>query len=181
MPMAAMTPPGVPPSAVPSPVPQRSTANQSATKTMFGVPSPELSGPLVAPVASRTPEPIAPAARAAEPEAAKSSAEAERKTGARKVSVPPPEVVQARPAAPAATPAPTAVSRPETTDPVRRPSGPAPTLAARSDSSESIRRSIDEGARPAKKEAPIWTYVGVGFVFGLALLGIYQLVGLLGH
>ena len=26
-----------------------------------------------------------------------------------------------------------------------------------------------------------WTYVGVGFTFGLALLGIYQLVGRLAH
>jgi len=28
---------------------------------------------------------------------------------------------------------------------------------------------------------PVWTYVGVGFLFGLALLGIYQLVGVLAH
>jgi len=36
-------------------------------------------------------------------------------------------------------------------------------------------------AKPPGKQAPIWTYVGVGFTFGLALLGIYQLVGRLAH
>jgi hypothetical protein len=36
-------------------------------------------------------------------------------------------------------------------------------------------------APPRKRETPIWTYVGVGFTFGLALLGIYQLVGRLAH
>ena len=36
-------------------------------------------------------------------------------------------------------------------------------------------------AKPPGRQAPIWTYVGVGFTFGLALLGIYQLVGRLAH
>jgi hypothetical protein len=36
-------------------------------------------------------------------------------------------------------------------------------------------------ARPLQKETPIWTYVSVGFTFGLVLLGIYHLVGLLAH
>ena len=31
------------------------------------------------------------------------------------------------------------------------------------------------------RQAPIWTYVGVGVTFGLALIGIYQLVGMLAH
>jgi hypothetical protein len=35
--------------------------------------------------------------------------------------------------------------------------------------------------RPSRREAPIWTYVGVGFTFGLVLLGIYRLVGALAH
>jgi len=35
--------------------------------------------------------------------------------------------------------------------------------------------------RPRKRETPIWTYVGVGVTFGLALIGIYQLVGMLAH
>jgi hypothetical protein len=182
MPMAAMTPPGVPPSAVPPPVAQRSTASQSATKTMFGVPSPEVPGGFVPGAAQRAPEPVAPppVARVVAPQPAKAPAEPERKTGARKVSVPPPDV-QPTAAPPVAAAAPPAAARVETTDPVRRPSGPAQTLASRSEATESVRRTTEEKPRPAKKEAPIWTYVGVGFVFGLALLGIYQLVGLLGH
>ena len=35
--------------------------------------------------------------------------------------------------------------------------------------------------QPRTRQTPIWTYVGVGFAFGLVLLGIYQLVGLLAH
>jgi hypothetical protein len=31
-------------------------------------------------------------------------------------------------------------------------------------------------AAPPRKETPIWTYIFVGFVFGLVLLGIYRLV-----
>jgi uncharacterized protein GlcG (DUF336 family) len=34
---------------------------------------------------------------------------------------------------------------------------------------------------PVRRETPIWTYVSVGFTFGLVLLGIYHLVGLLAH
>jgi len=36
-------------------------------------------------------------------------------------------------------------------------------------------------SRPPVRQAPIWTYIGVGFAFGLVLLGIYQLVGRLAH
>jgi hypothetical protein len=175
MPMAAMTPPGVAPSTVPPPVAQRSTASQSATKTMFGVPTPELPGGFV-PV-TQSPEPAAAAI-------AKSPAESEQKTGARKVSIPAPEVVPNATAAPVTAPAsPTPAGRPVHTEPVapRRPSAPVQPIGARAETTDPVRRAPDENLRPAKKEAPIWTYVGVGFVFGLALLGIYQLVGLLGH
>jgi hypothetical protein len=76
------------------------------------------------------------------------------------------------------------MSHTETTDPVRRPSSPAQTVAARADATEAVRRVTEDKSvptKPAKKEAPIWTYVGVGFVFGLLLLGVYQLVGYLSH
>ena len=36
-------------------------------------------------------------------------------------------------------------------------------------------------AKPKSAETPVWTYVGVGFVFGLLLLGVYRLVMILGH
>ena len=39
---------------------------------------------------------------------------------------------------------------------------------------------IEEDRAPLSKFL-IWTYVGVGFTFGLVLLGIYQLVGRLAH
>ena len=38
-----------------------------------------------------------------------------------------------------------------------------------------------ERTRAPKRETPIWTYVGVGVIFGASLIGIYQLVGLLAH
>jgi hypothetical protein len=34
---------------------------------------------------------------------------------------------------------------------------------------------------PRSSETPIWTYIGVGFVFGLALLGVYRLVMVFVH
>jgi len=46
--------------------------------------------------------------------------------------------------------------------------------------------AAEETTLPAKTKpkvtgTPVWTYVGVGFVFGLALLGVYRLVMLLAH
>ena len=188
----AVTPPGVAPPQVTPPLAQ---ARASATKTMFGVPSPELFGTATPPSATPSPRPATPAggARPVEPhvsvtrpadptspaqrltaaEAAKAAAEPERKTGARKVSVPPPEV----------KPVP-AANRPAPAAPARRASAPVPILATRAESTEPVRRPAEEKpapVKPAKKEAPVWTYVGVGFMFGLALLGIYQLVNIFGR
>jgi hypothetical protein len=59
-----------------------------------------------------------------------------------------------------ATPAPAS-------DPRKRPEPAAPVTA--------------EKPRQPRRETPVWTYVGVGFAFGLVLLGIYQLYGLLAH
>jgi hypothetical protein len=36
-------------------------------------------------------------------------------------------------------------------------------------------------AKPQPNETPVWTYVGVGFIFGMALLGVYRLVMVLAH
>jgi hypothetical protein len=49
--------------------------------------------------------------------------------------------------------------------------------AARADKAAARAASASSSQRPAA----IWTYVGVGFTFGLVLLGIYQLVGRLAH
>jgi hypothetical protein len=36
-------------------------------------------------------------------------------------------------------------------------------------------------AKRPPNETPVWTYVGVGFIFGMALLGVYRLVMVLAH
>jgi hypothetical protein len=179
--------PGVAPVPVPVPAPlaaanDRANDRQSATKTIFGVPAP------------RMPEQQAakPAARAAAPAPVPvetATQKADRKTGARKTLVPAPEiipppaesgpVVAAPVPAPAAAPAvaSSAVSR-TTQDgygPVEaalvRPAAPI----------EDRTQPVRVGANSAARTTPVWTYVGVGFLFGLALLGIYQLVGVLAH
>jgi hypothetical protein len=173
------TPPGVAPSQVPAPVARASTS--SATKTIFGVPTPGAAG--YTPVTQPSPTP-GPAPVAAAPVAAAVSAPAaddRGKTGARKVAVPGPEVSTAPAAAddPSAThqgydsgAAAEAPQRASTPVPAAKPA-PAPAPAAAGGATERV--------RAPKKETPIWTYVGVGVTFGLALIGIYQLVGMLAH
>jgi hypothetical protein len=174
------TPPGVAPSQVPAPV-QRASAS-SATKTIFGVPAPGQPGgytPVTQP-SGGTPAPVAaaPAPVAAASESGP-TADDRVKTGARKTAVPGPEVSAAADD-PAATrsgysaPAAEAPKRASTPVPVVKPSpAPSPAPAAIGGTTDRI--------RPPKKETPIWTYVGVGVTFGLALIGIYQLVGMLAH
>jgi hypothetical protein len=183
------TPPGVPPSAIPPPI---ASSRLSATKTIFGVPAADV-------VPEAAPARATPASRQAERESAAPAAaasttdsgRAERKTGARKVAVPPPEI--SPPIAAAAPPAAAAVSEPPAAGSTRIPT----------DIGRSTHQGYDparvQPAAPGKKPAtddktqptrlppqrgratPIWAYVGVGFTFGLALLGIYQLVGRLAH
>ena len=64
--------------------------------------------------------------------------------------------------------------------PARRSARQAPRSAGARDTAAGPTAVIEKDT-PKKREAPIWTYVWVGFAFGLALLGIYQLVGLLSH
>ena len=167
---ARVSPPGVAPSAVPAPVSRSS--GSSATKTIFGVPTPGSLGGF-----TQVTQPSVAAAPA--PAASAPAADDRGKTGARKVSVPGPEVAPAQAGAnddPAAThsgygstPAAEAPRRTATPAPVARPA-PAPAPAAAAEKTHTIRR-----------ETPIWTYVGVGVAFGLALIGIWQLVGVLAH
>jgi hypothetical protein len=165
-----VTPPGVAPSAVPAPVSRSS--GSSATKTIFGVPTPGSAGsytPVTQPSATAAP-------------AASATAEDRSKTGARKVSVPAPEVSTTAAATaddPAATrggygtpPPAEAQKRPSVSVPVMQKPAPAPAPAA---------ATASEKTSVAKRETPIWTYVGVGVIFGASLIGIYQLVGLLAH
>jgi hypothetical protein len=192
-PAARVTPPGVAPSATPSPV---AAARGSATKTIFGVPAPNAPEGFVPGRLTPSSHPAEPGAPAPSPEGDSSrteTAKVDRKTGARKVDVPGPAVIPiaAAGAAPAAA-APVVV-------PPMEPSEPQPTTQpgfdARAESRkrpETAPAASDRGAagdkgaerdkpRKPKRETPIWTYVAVGFTFGIALLGIYELYGLLGH
>ena len=200
--------PMTPPSSSPAPLPAatvasgtaQSASSSSATKTIFGVPAPKIpekDKPAEKVVDTKPSEKVIvekmheEPPKAARPAPAQESPpqRAERKTGARKTIVPAPAIIP---------PAASAGSSSEGTAP----------LAAAADSSE-ISRTTHQGyggqaastevvparvaaiedrtspvrAVTAKKSRgiPVWTYVGVGFLFGLALLGIYQLVGVLAH
>jgi len=159
---APLRPPGVAASPVPAPVASRPSA-ASATKTIFGVPTPGSLGgftPATQPSASAVPTPTP-------------AAEDRSKTGARKVAVPAPEVA---PAAddPSATrngyssaPAADAPKRTSTPAPVPAPKPvPAPVSAAAEKTAQT---------RAPKKETPVWSYVAVGVTVGLLLIGAIQL------
>jgi hypothetical protein len=199
-PSPVLTPPGVAPSAVPAPL---AASRQSATKTMFGIPAPELPQGFVspnapAPVAAASPTPAAAApVEAATPVASVGESDTGRtdrisKTGARKVAVPAPEIIQApATAAPAAAPAPAKEVGRTTQFGFDAGAAAAPKKVQESEKSDKVEKTkptrapAAAAAAPAPaapaRQAPIWTYIGVGFTFGLALLGIYQLVGRLAH
>ncbi len=172
----------------------------STTKTIFGVAAPVL------PASGQS----APAAKSkkqqkAEAAAAAAQAKQERKTGARKTLVPRPEITPPPPnaldiAAAADASAghaeeegrstqsgysPTDVSSAGAVAMTSASATSAPTHAHEPAQPRHTPATDDEtsrmAARPAQRETPIWTYVSVGFTFGLVLLGIYHLVGLLAH
>jgi hypothetical protein len=183
-PAPIITPPEVAPSTVPAPV---AATRGSATKTIFGVPAPSLPEGFTTPAA---PEP-APVARvdAAAPVETTTEVETGRtdrisKTGARKVAVPTPEIVAAQ----APAPAPAKEKDPGRTTQFGFEAGAAPKkVEERSEKSDKTKPTRAPAAAPAKaperptRPAPIWTYIAVGFGFGVVLLGIYQLVGRLAH
>jgi hypothetical protein len=190
-PTPILTPPGVAPSAVPAPV---AASRASATKTMFGIPAPELPEGFIspnapAPSAAAPVEAAAPVAQVAESETGRT--DRVTKTGARKVAVPGPEIVQAAATAQAApTPAAAPAKEVGRTTHFGYEAAPkkAPEKEDKSDKVDKTRPTrapapapAPAAAAPAARQAPIWTYVGVGFTFGLVLLGIYQLVGRLAH
>jgi hypothetical protein len=184
-PPAKATPPGVAPSAVPAPV---QTPRPSATKTIFGVPSPAAAAGFV-PGQQQAPAPEASAAAPAASDTSSTSAEADRKTGARKVAVPAPDVAPVAPPQAAARATDMAATQhgfgptPTADKEAKRPSAAAPaaTAAPAKAPATAPAKAASAPAEGRRREAPIWTYVWVGFAFGLALLGIYQLVGLLAH
>jgi len=171
---AKLTPPGVAPSQIPAPVARVSSS--SATKTIFGVPAPGSPGGYT-PVTQPSPTP-APAAAAPAPAAVDDRS----KTGARKVAVPAPEVLTT-PAAAADDPAATrgGYGTAPAAEAPKRPSAPAPVTQRPAAAPAPAAAAASEKTSVTKRETPIWTYVGVGVIFGASLIGIYQLVGLLAH
>ncbi|HVR02194.1 MAG TPA: hypothetical protein VMT47_08685 [Polyangia bacterium] len=191
-----------PPAAAPAPL---AASRASATKTMFGVPAPDLPqgfAPVGAPLAAapgasaRATEPAlsAEAGQAAVVESESARAERIIKTGARKVAVPAPEIGAATiigtPAPAAAKESGKDVGRTTQFGFEARPSGVPKKVDPKGDKSEKTkpvrapaasRQTEHPTARSMERQGPLWTYVGVGFAFGLALLGIYQLVGRLAH
>src|SRR5258708_9137253 len=110
------------------------------------------------------------------------SARAERisKTGARKVAVPAPEIGAATiigtPAPAAAKESGKDVGRTTQFGFEARPSGVPKKVDPKSEKTKppaASRQTERPTARSMERQGPLWTYVGVGFAFGLAFLGIY--------
>jgi hypothetical protein len=177
------------PTPTPAPAPAPMTASRdSATKTIFGVPAPR--PPEGFSSTQRASQPGAPALSADADSARTETAKVDRKTGARKVDVPGPAVAAPTTAPTTAPTAPAAAPPPAAAAPIAaagtEPSERQPTTTPGFDPRGAVRKRPEPGAAaPAEKQprqqTQIWTYVGVGFAFGLLLLGIYQLYGLLAH
>ena len=175
---AKTTPPGVAPTPTPAPIAAARASSASATKTIFGVPTPGAAG--YTPVTQPSPAPVVTAA----PPAA-SAADDRAKTGARKTAVPGPEVSATAADDPAATrsgygAAPAPKEKEKEKEQPKRTSTPTPTGAPKAVPAPAAAAATEKAHAP-KRETPIWTYVGVGVIFGACLIGIYQLVGLLTH
>ena len=182
-----------------SPAPPSASDRGSVKKTMFGVPAPAIA--LSSEPSSSVPAPKSRKQQKAAAAAAAAAARQERKMGARKTLVPPPEIIPppdaldlAVAAADAALIGPSGVDSRSTqagyghTDDGHGSAAPALTAAAsaavpapRQPSAFDENTSRMANRAPAQKEQPILAYVSVGFIFGLLLLGVYHLVGLLAH
>ncbi|MEP6652497.1 MAG: hypothetical protein ABJA82_04010 [Myxococcales bacterium] len=149
--IADPTPAISPPTQPTPPAPGAPHQSGAMAKTIFGV-----QPPAPAPGAT-TSAPAATAAKAVPATAASANPTAPRAEAAAK---------------PARTTGPHApAARVQSTEPV------VPAASADSDRTQPSKKSKDEKSA----ETPVWTYVGVGFVFGLALLGVYRLVIVLAH
>jgi len=192
-----------------APAPAPSDRSGPGTKTIFGVAAPavQAAAPPPTPAAATAPPPAkSKKQQKAEAAAAAAQAKQERKTGSRKTLVPPPAIKPpaasamdaAAAAAEAVPPAADGRATQAGFSPSSAPNPSAPALAPVAAPAAAAAAPIHEpqhprrapaaddetsrvSARPPQKETPIWTYVSVGFTFGLVLLGIYHLVGLLAH
>ncbi len=173
--------PSVAPSATPAPM---TVSRDSSTKTIFGVPAPRPPEGVAA--APQRGQPGAPAMSTDADSARTETAKVDRKTGARKVDVPAPAVVAPAPASTPAAAAPPRAAAAPVGAPVAEASDRQPTTTPGFDPRGAVRKRPETGAvapteRQSGQQTQIWTYIGVGFAFGLLLLGIYQLYGLLAH
>ena len=152
-----------PAAAASSAAPAASTAapaatKQSVAKTIFGVQAPSVP-PAAAPTSPRPSSPTAPAASA---------------RAGTTVQPPSPGAESPKPAGRAGAPA----TQPQAAPAAAKRPAPAPAGATQEVDRTQPTRSA---AKTRPNETPVWTYVGVGFVFGLALLGVYRLVMVLAH
>ena len=198
--------PVTPPSSSPAPLPAATMASgtaqsaSSATKTIFGVPAPKIPEKTVErPVDTKPSEKVIvekmheEPAKAARPAPAPESPpqRVERKTGARKTVVPapaispPPASAGGSPEAAAPLAAAAAAETSETSRTTHQGYGgqasASEVVPARVSPVEDRTSPVRAVTAKKSRGIPVWTYVGVGFLFGLALLGIYQLVGVLAH
>ena len=187
---APMTPPSSSPSPMPAGTPkipektQEKAGDKAAEKHVDSKPSEKV---IVEKMHEEPPKAARPAPAPESP-----PQRVERKTGARKTVVPAPAIIppaaSAAPPSEAAAPLAAAASA-ETTETSRTThQGYGGGQAASTEVVPARVAAIEDRTSPvravtAKKSRgiPVWTYVGVGFLFGLALLGIYQLVGVLAH
>jgi hypothetical protein len=181
-PPAAAPAAAAPPAAVAAPPPAAvapaSDRGSSATKTIFGVPAATLPAEEAKPRAGAAAQPAAESA----PAPAKSESKAEKKTGARKTKVPAPAII----AVPPSTAAPVAVASASDISRSTREGYDHSGATAASDVIAQRQAPIEERTVPVRtgkkaRGASVWTYIGVGFLLGLALLGVYQLYGALAH
>ena len=169
----------VSPAAAPAAAAPSQAARANSNRTIFGVAAPVVSA---ATPAAATPAPAAPAPTTPAPAAPVSA------TPAAPTTTP---VVATTPAAGASGGRLSAASRPTTAQPVQGgkaaekeaakdkekdkerggKSKAAPTAVARAEET-----TIPSKAPAGSRGTPVWTYVAVGFGFGLALLAVYRMV-----
>ncbi|HEY4186092.1 MAG TPA: hypothetical protein VGP07_13540 [Polyangia bacterium] len=173
-PAAAAAPPPAAPQAQPA-------VRASTNRTIFGVAAPQQPAPTPATAMPPAAAPAAtppPAARPSAPGVSTpprpatptGSGSAARPTTA--VSIP--AVVETRPTPPPPAQA-VEKAQAKAAPPAKKKNAPAAPVAGADDA------TLPTNARSKPSGTPVWTYVGVGFIFGLALLGVYRLVMVLAH
>jgi len=172
-PPASTTGSGTAEAPLPPAAPQAQPSVRASTnRTIFGVaaPPPPSQTPATA-TAAPPPSAVARSGTSSAPGPVTSSGSAARPTTAAMSAVTSPAPAASPPARPPA-PASQAVEKaPDRAVASKKSRGPVAPVAAADE------LTLPTKAAKAKSGGtPVWTYVGVGFIFGLALLGVYRLV-----